>query len=170
MELISSATTNLVCFYIPDVDERRAVYQFMETTHPNIGVIGVAQYDDRVVVAICDCGKPVELQYHTGTCDNNIDEYYSGDCTDCGEHHWHECRDGYTDTVFPRQPHQLVLMSTSIHRKGKTTRYRSAIDATAVLSRSRGFVFPPPEKEIFNNRLRLEQYVRTMIGTSLTSG
>lgn len=84
---LKSMSKNKLCvIHCYDSNERKKIHQYLEMTYK---VKHVSLYCDRfsadcLTFKKCNqCSKNVLMTYHDGIMENNIDQYYSGDCLTC---------------------------------------------------------------------------------------
>lgn len=78
----------LTVIHIPDCNDRKTMYAFFEKYNiPKHGMLCEhLRYEYRCKIKCWECGQYIDIQrckYHLGSCDNNIDEYYSVMCEKC---------------------------------------------------------------------------------------
>lgn len=151
----------LYVLYVPISKDRRIIHQYLEKFYPHVRKIGLTCDCfpiKETCISICyECNIPIEMEYHTGIMDNNIDEYYSASCDKCGNHFTHECSyDSYSSECFSKTDSNVIVIGNYINYNNKITRTTEDIShGKNVINSMTMYIIDIPQIEIRKKELSM---------------
>lgn len=112
----------------------------------------------------CGCKCVVLDHYNYGTMKNNKDEWYSGECQECGETvSWEPNYDSYDD-IRTTQKNNMIVIGNYIMTNAKYTTTPTQVtkqEFDEVVSKCKYFIIDPPNKLL--NKRKLQEYINVAI-------
>ena len=160
----------IVVYYIPDRRSRNIIHQYLEENYPYFSKTSLCceffEYDFLKYKQCEDCGhKYVPLNnYHFGSEQNNIDEWKSGICPQCGETVWYEPNYDDRDDIFVVRKNNIIAIGEYFREYTNRPRERVTYDiitVNSIINSSKKYIIDSPSKPM--KKEKIGHFVEEMI-------